>query len=257
MEAGVKKSEPEKLTPWKLVILCLSMFVLVSLFYETAFRPSEHVRTILGAADTFICFIFIVDFFLSLFRAKSKREFLRWGWIDLVSSIPAFGYFRWGRTVRAVRILRLLRSVRTVKALTFFFIQNRAKSAFAAVTLISITLVFWSSIIILSVETRPNSNIKTAGDALWWSVATIATAGFGDLYPVTPAGRLLGALLLVAGVGLFGAFTGFVASWFLEEGEEEEDEAEARRADAVEGELREIKAKMGELEALLRGMNKG
>lgn len=241
------KRAPDRLTPWKLTILCLSVYVLLALFYETAFRPTERVRSILHTTDTLICFIFIADFFAGLVRAKSKREFLRWGWIDLISSIPALGAFRWGRAVQVVRILRLLRGIRSVKTLASFLLQNRAKSAFAAVTLISVTLVFWSSIAILNVETHPDSNIKTAGDALWWSVATIATAGFGDRYPVTPEGRLLGTILLVAGVGLFGTVTAFVASWFLE-GEE------ARLEEPVERELKDLRRKIEELEALIRGL---
>lgn len=239
------KRPAEKLTPWKLVILCLSVYVLAALFYETAFKPSQHVQIILDAADTFICFIFLGDFFVGLYSAPDKKGFLRWGWIDFISSIPALGLFRWGRAVRMVRVLRLLRGIRSVKALSSFLIENRSKSAFAAATLISITLVFWSSIAILSVETHPDSNIRTAGDALWWSVATVATAGFGDLYPVTPGGRLLGALLLVAGVGLFGTFTGTVASWLLEE-------EEARAEEPMEREIRELRGKIEELETLIR-----
>jgi voltage-gated potassium channel len=81
--------------------------------------------------------------------------------------------------------------------------------------LISITLVIFSSIAILNVETKPESNIKGAEDALWWAVVTITTVGYGDKYPITTEGRIIGALLMTAGVGLFGAFTGYVASWFL------------------------------------------
>ena len=62
----------------------------------------------------------------------------------------------------------------------------------------------------------PNSNIKDAEDALWWSFVTITTVGYGDRFPVTTEGRLVGAVLMICGVGLFGTFTGFIASWFME-----------------------------------------
>lgn len=243
------KHPHEKPTPWKITILCLSVYVLLALFYETAFKPGPHVRAILHATDNAVCFLFIADFFAGLYRAERKWEFLRWGWIDLVSSIPTFGFFRIGRAVTVIRILRLLRGFRSVKTLVTFLLQNRAQSAFAAVALISITLVFWASIAILNVETHPDSNIKTAGDALWWSVATIATAGFGDRYPVTPLGRLLGTILLVAGVGLFGTFTGFIASWFLEN-------EEVRQEGPLERQVKELGKKIEELETLIRGMRR-
>lgn len=61
-------------------------------------------------------------------------------------------------------------------------------------------------------ETAPESNIKTAEDAIWWAFVTITTVGYGDRFPVTTEGRIIAALLMTAGVGLFGTFTGFIAS---------------------------------------------
>lgn len=78
-------------------------------------------------------------------------------------------------------------------------------------------MVLFSSIAILQVEDSPNSNIKSAEDAIWWSYVTITTVGYGDKYPVTTEGRLIAAVLMTAGVGLFGTFTGFLASWFVQE----------------------------------------
>ena len=81
-------------------------------------------------------------------------------------------------------------------------------------------MVIFSSVAILQVEDDPNSNIKTAEDALWWAYVTITTVGYGDKYPVTTEGRIIAAFLMTMGVGLFGTFTGYVASWFVEERED-------------------------------------
>ena len=70
------------------------------------------------------------------------------------------------------------------------------------------------------------SNIKTAEDALWWSFVTVTTVGYGDLYPVTTAGRIIAAALMTVGVALFGTFTAYVASWFVQQREEQEEEEE-------------------------------
>ena len=51
---------------------------------------------------------------------------------------------------------------------------------------------------------------------MWWACATITTVGYGDRYPITTEGRIVGVVLMTVGVGLFGTFTGFVASWFLQ-----------------------------------------
>ena len=64
-------------------------------------------------------------------------------------------------------------------------------------------MLLFSSIAILQVETDPNSNIKTAEDAIWWSYVTITTVGYGDKYPVTTEGRIIAVILMTVGVGLF------------------------------------------------------
>ena len=72
-------------------------------------------------------------------------------------------------------------------------------------------------------ETDKDSNIKTAGDAIWWSVTTVTTVGYGDRYPVTFEGRVLAMGLMVAGVGLFSVMSGLVASMFLGQRPEENE----------------------------------
>jgi voltage-gated potassium channel Kch len=58
-------------------------------------------------------------------------------------------------------------------------------------------------------------NIKTAGDALWWGYVTATTVGYGDYYPVTTCGRLVGWIMLTVGVALFATFSGYLANKFL------------------------------------------
>jgi voltage-gated potassium channel len=68
----------------------------------------------------------------------------------------------------------------------------------------------------LAIEPQsPEANITTAQDALWYMVATLSTVGYGDQYPVTTQGRLLGAFVILTGVGIFGTLTGYLANFFL------------------------------------------
>jgi voltage-gated potassium channel len=113
---------------------------------------------------------------------------------------------------------------------------------------VSITLTIFSAIAILHLENVPESNIKTAVDALWWSFVTITTVGYGDKYPVTPEGRAIAILLMTAGVGLFGTFTGLVASYFVEPEQKREIASDA----AVMAELRSIREELAELKANLQ-----
>ena len=72
-----------------------------------------------------------------------------------------------------------------------------------------------SGILILKAESAdPNANIKNANDALWWGYVTIATVGYGDRYPVTADGRIIGMAVMTVGVALFSGITGYLADWF-------------------------------------------
>jgi voltage-gated potassium channel len=76
-------------------------------------------------------------------------------------------------------------------------------------------MILFASVTILELEDTPDANIKTAEDAIWWAYATITTVGYGDKYPVTTGGRIIAAMLMTTGVGLFGTFTAYVSSWFV------------------------------------------
>ncbi len=142
---------------------------------------------------------------------------MKWGWVDLVASIPMVDFLRLGRLVRVIRILRIIKAFKSVKAFIDSFFLNKAKGTMNSALIIAFMMIIFSSILILQVEKAPGSNISTAGDALWWAFVTITTVGYGDLYPVTLEGRLVAVILMTTGVGLFGTFTAFVASWFVKE----------------------------------------
>lgn len=208
-------NKTEKLGIFQVVILILSVYVLVALAVATFLPVDEEIRRLLDIIDNLICFIFLLDFFIRFYRAESKLKFLKWGWIDFISSIPSLDYFRAGRLLRIIRILRILRAFRSIRLIASHIFRNRIKGTFGAAALLAFLMVIFSSLAILQVEDAPNSNITTAEDAVWWSFVTVTTVGYGDRYPVTTEGRIIGASLMIVGVGLFGVFTGFIASWIV------------------------------------------
>ncbi len=215
---------PEKIGPFQFIILVLSLFVLAALAAETFFTLPPPITRILRAVDTLACGVFLIDFVVRFRAAPSKRAFMRWGWIDLLASIPAFELGRWGRSVSIFRIIRLLRGVRSLQRLVALLFVNKRRGGVASVVVLTFLLVTSASVAILVFEQAPPSNIRTAEDAVWWSVTTITTVGYGDRFPVTTAGRLIAAVLMFSGVGLFGTLSGIVASVFLGNVKAEEDE---------------------------------
>jgi voltage-gated potassium channel len=208
------QTDSEKLGFLNLIIIEFSVYVLIALFVDTFFILPPNIHDLLQLIDDGICFIFIYEFFHRLITSKNKRNFLKWGWIDLVSSIPSFPFVRFGRLFRLVRILRILRAFRSLRVLIKHIFRNRVQGTMSLVVIITCLVVIFSSISILIVEKDPNSNIKTGEDAIWWSLVTVTTVGYGDKYPVTTEGRIIAAVLMFVGVGMFGTFTAYVASWF-------------------------------------------
>jgi len=218
---------------YQIFMFALCVYTLVALSAEAIFKPGGEISQLLTYADTTVCAIFFLDFLLSLYRAPNRWRYLyTWGWLDLLSSIPALDAARWGRAARIARIFRVLRGVRATRILAGAVLERRAQSTVLAAALVALLLLITASIAMLNVETAPESNIKTAEDALWWALATITTVGYGDRYPVTSEGRFVAGFLMCAGVGLFGMFSGFIAAWFVApEAKDERGEIEALRGE--------------------------
>lgn len=250
MKSATQEEIKENATIFQIFMVVLSVYVLGVLFVETMFKISPEMGGLLEQIDSFICLIFLGDFFYRFYRAPSKWKFLRWGWIDFISSIPTFDLFRGGNVFRIVRIFRILRAFRSVKILMRYLLRNRSHNTFVTVAAFSCLLAMGGSMAILNLEeASPDRNIKTPSDALWWSIVTITTVGYGDRYPVTDAGRLVAAFLMVAGVGLFGTFTGFVASMFVEpdiKREENEVHELSRQIRALRREIRTMDQKINQ-----------
>jgi voltage-gated potassium channel len=215
--ANEKSGKNIRHAPYLVFMLLLSIYAVSALAVTTFVDLPPATKDILSYADNAVCVLFFLDFVITFARSSNRtRYLLTWGWLDLLSSIPAVDTLRWGRAARILRILRVLRGIKATKVLTEFILYRRAQSAFLAALLVSVLLVVLSAAAVLQFETSPDANIRTAEDAVWWATVTITTVGYGDKFPLSSEGRLIAALLMTAGVGLFGTFSGFVAAWFLE-----------------------------------------
>jgi voltage-gated potassium channel len=225
--------QKQALHPINIIVFFLSLYVIVAVVVDTFFPLSYEVSRLLHDIDYVVCLVFFMDFLHRLFSSKNKWHYLRWGWIDLLSSIP-MNLFLAGRLFRVFQLLRVIRAMRSINFLSHYFLKNKIRGAFTSAALLAFIVIVFSAIGILKFEKDvAGSNIKTAEDALWWAYVTITTVGYGDKYPVTSEGRIIAAVLMTVGVGLFGTFTAFVASWFVVKKEEEivekREEKEQRR----------------------------
>lgn len=238
-------SGTEQVGPFQFAILVLSVLSLGAIAADSLLPLPVEISRLLQWVDLLACAAFFVDFVIRFRAAESKMAFMKWGWIDLLASVPNIEVLRVGRFVRILRVLRLLRGIQSLRRLVNVLFGRSQQGGVTSVAMIMFLLIVVSSTAILWFERGDGANIRTAGDAVWWSVTTVTTVGYGDRYPVTPEGRAIAGALMVCGVGLFGALSGIVASLFLGQRAEQ---------DAM---LSEIKAMRAELAKLQRGTTPG
>jgi voltage-gated potassium channel len=206
---------PEKLPGVQFLILILSIVVLAALMVDILVPLPREVSRLVEWLDLLACAVFFADFCVRFKRASNKLQFMKWGWLDLLASVPNIEALRAARLVRIIRVIRMIRAVRISYRLLSQVLRDRPGGAFSSLLFTVFLLVMFSSLGVLMVEQNPGSNIRTAEDAVWWSMTTITTVGYGDHFPATVPGRLLAMGLMLCGVGLFGALSGLVASWFV------------------------------------------
>jgi voltage-gated potassium channel len=221
---------------YQIFILATSIYALAALAFDVLAKPDPETKAIIQYADFAVCLVFLYDFARNLKRAPNRlRYFYTWGWLDLLSSIPMVDALRVGRLARIFRIVRVFRGVRATKAIAGFLVERRTETTLLTTVLVTFVLIVFGSVTILLFEQGPDANIKDAEDALWWAIVTMTTVGYGDRFPVSVEGRGIAALLMVGGVGLFGVFSGAVASWFIQPRQRKEEVD-------IDGLHREIKA---------------
>ena len=237
-------SPSNKGTPYQLFALALSVTALLALVVQLFFAGKPETRKVLLIADTVLCAAFLVDFIIHVTTAESKWRYLAtWGWIDLVSSIPVFMIGRWGRVARVARALQWIRAVRISTILWKVLLVEKRRSAGLASIIVAFWLLIGGSVAILEFEQVPGANILTAEDALWWALSTMTTVGYGDRFPITSEGRMIAAVLMITGVGLFGVLSGTIAGWFLAS----ESSSHADRDASVAAELASLRKAVDKL----------
>ncbi len=189
-----------------LLAVCNIIFLIFPTFYPDATAVALVI-------DIFLSAVFFADFLYRLFTAESKAYYVSrdWGWADLLSSVPLPG-MKIFRLFSIGRIVSLMRKF-GIRRLKYDFSEERASGALYFVIFFIIALIELCSILVLHAErSAADANIRTAGDALWWAYVTTTTVGYGDQYPVTPRGRIVGVFLMAAGVSIFGTLAGFLSN---------------------------------------------
>ncbi|WP_087036236.1 potassium channel family protein [Oceanisphaera profunda] len=242
-----------------MMVLSIISVVLIVLHQFGPFEGDE--KELLLKLDTGICMVLLSHFFYGLFSARDKKQFLAIHWIDFIASIPAIDIFRYGRIFQVLRVLRMLR---VANQAVRYLLKHSESTMLASMLLILLVVLGGSAIAILMTEAgNPGSNIETAEDAIWWALVTISTVGYGDYYPITTAGRVISALVILTGVSIFAGISGLVASSLLTPKAEESDRQQqandtqqrqevTEHLHSLQQEVTQLRAEIGALTEVLK-----
>lgn len=189
------------------------LFVLALIAVSTLFSDNPEYVWI----DRSIWLIFFVDVLVRFILAPKKWEYIRKNPLDIIVALPLDAIFQSARLLRIFRLIRILLVVSKFMNPIYQIIkQNQLERTIS----FALVLIFVVSIPINLVE----PDINSYGDAIWWSIVTMTTVGYGDISPSTGLGRTLAVILMIVGIGIIGVVTGSIASYLIGNKNDSEDE---------------------------------
>jgi voltage-gated potassium channel len=208
----------ERYAEWPLAAAALLFLGLFSV--QVLARPHGREAYVLWVISWIVWGLFIVDYVVRLYLASN-----RWHWF--VRHLLDFG----------IVALPLVRPQRAI--------GNAFRGRIVVYTVSGVLLLIYTSSLAVFDKERflPGATINSFGKALWWSITTVTTVGYGDVYPVTNTGRIIAVLLMIGGISLVGVVTAALASWIIERVSEEEtviQTATAAHIEELRGEIREL-----------------
>ncbi|MEU6504944.1 MULTISPECIES: potassium channel family protein [unclassified Streptomyces] len=221
-------------------LLALAVAFAVAYAVPIVDNPASPLLTELCTATEWVVWgLFALDYVIRLALTRRRRRFVRTHWIDLCAVV--------------LPLLQPLRLLRLVSTLLLVGRRARMASQIRLTTYVGgslIGLLMFGSLAVLSVERdAPHGNIRTLGDAVWWSFTTMTTVGYGDHAPTTGMGRLIAVGLMLSGITLLGVVTANITAWFIARFEKDEVE-ERRQTEAITSLAEEVRLLRAEVARL-------
>lgn len=236
MNTEVKLQRWERHAEWPLAAAAL---LFLGLFSEQVLaRPQGHEAHVLWIVSWAIWGLFVLDYVVRLCLASDRWRWFLHHLLDFaIVALPL---------LRPLRLLRLLVLIEVLQKAVGDAFRGRIVVYTVSGVLL---LIYTASLAVFDKERyQHGATINSFGKAIWWSITTVTTVGYGDVYPVTDAGRIIAVLLMIGGISLVGVVTAALASWIIESVAEEETATQAATAAHIE----ELRSEIRELAQQLR-----
>jgi voltage-gated potassium channel len=225
-----------------ILVATLAMIPVLIVEYDTT---SAGWHTFAVAANWAIWAIFAAELIFVLWVAPNKRLALRAHWLDaaiVVVTAPLYG--RLLSSLRLVRLARLMRLVRAVVVISRALQAERRLTTASAVRFTALATVFLVVVAGAVQNTVDEGEFKSFWDGVWWAFVTVTTVGYGDLYPTTVVGRVVGIVLMLTGIGFLAVLTATVSSAFVKSDRQDESSSILEALQRLETEIAEIKTRL-------------
>lgn len=223
------------------VMAGVSLLSVALVFVLEATHPSRLLP--LFVVDGVLVAVMAGDWLWGLFKARNRRRYLWTTVWELPGLVPLF--FVRLEFLRVFRILRLLRLLRVGRAV--LHVQHEIEEHAEDTLAVQISRLAWAAagatllgaLLVWLVERETNPALAQFSDALWWSIVTVTTVGYGDTVPVTAVGRMVAVLLMLVGIAALAMLVSIISIALVREEEEEiAEEVVAEAApDSVAGQL--------------------
>ncbi len=154
--------------------------------------------------------VFLVDYAVRLALATDRRRFVRANIPDLIAILP-LDFLRIARLARLARLVRLIRAARILWRVSGDVRGILATNGLGYLLAVTGALVLGGGLAAWAAEPE----FESYADALWWSLVTTTTVGYGDLAPVSTTGRMVATVLMLVGIGMLGMITASLATYFV------------------------------------------
>lgn len=195
----------------------LILLSLIAFTIETLPNNSEFITEILKAIEFISVIIFSIEYLLRVYVSKKPLQYIFsfYGIIDLLAILPF--YLKGITDVRALKAFRVFRALKLIKynpALNRFQIAAKlVKEEIFLFLMVTLIFIFISSTGIYFFENQAQPEIfSSIIHSTWWSIVTLTTVGYGDVYPITVGGKIFTFFILIIGVGIVTIPAGLVAS---------------------------------------------
>jgi voltage-gated potassium channel len=215
-----------RLTDWPLMVLAVGSLpiLLLEVERESLIRSD---RVFVGAVNVVVLTVFLADYVVGVALAGRRWLYVRREWASLlivvaqaVALVPVFAAFGVLRALRAARLFRFIAIAMRAAAIGGTAASSgrqliREHTTGLAFGIAGLTWLTSASAFTVAEDVGTNGRLDSYGDALWWSLSTITTVGYGDVYPVTASGRVIAGFTMVIGVSVFALITAKIAQFLV------------------------------------------